>query len=108
MTRQEVTLTVLNEVKSVKRLLHCPFWLFCTLCECSSSIQDSRADPLFLCYPAICGANINMHVACSFSLVAASDLTPKNGKISFISSVFHYTFLNDSAPVNCVCSFGYT
>lgn len=107
-TRQEISAHCLKWSKKCKEAFTSPILavLYSTF---ASAAAPSRLVPCSSVPRVICGAyTTNMHVACSVS-PAASDLSPKKReKISFITSIFHYAFLNESAPVNYVCSFGYT
>lgn len=78
------------------------------LCRCSCSIQATHPDLLSLCPP--CNMRHQHKHACGplIQFCRHPWIPSKSWKICFISRVFHCFLLNESAPVNCECSFGYT
>ncbi len=90
MKRQEISAHCLKWTKKCKEAFTSLILavIILHLCKYSSSIPASHADPLFLWSPSICGANTNMHVARSFSLVAAPDLLPKTEKYALLVLFF--------------------
>ena len=90
-------LTVLNEVKSVKRLSRHPFWavIILRIFKCSHSSKSQSCWPLVLCSPAIREANTNMHVGAVFPIKYLDCGGPPqvHYKLKYFTSVVRSSYL---------------